>query len=291
MFIKEYKSARIFLDEYETILLENEAVSQLVLFSAYHNVQDITDNNEIDKALYGAVLENENIILLFCNVLPYNLVVYIVKQEGILQASIALADYLSGNHIMINGIYARLDVCQSFMEEYKKQTKCSFAEKLGIDILELREVNELIPIEGLHRKALPEEAKLIAQWMIEFQMESLTSEMDYEAALERATKLINENKIYVYEDKENKVVTMAVAARKLAHGTAITYVFTPEENRGKGFAAANIYYLSKELLEQGNEFCTLFVDKKNLLSSRAYEKVGYKPVGDIYEYKVLLTES
>lgn len=291
MLVKENNNARSFLDDYETIMLEQEAVSQLVLYSAYHGCQDIEDENSVMKAMYGAVLDHDIVTLLFCNVIPYNLVIYIVKQENSLQASETLADYMGSNHIVINGIYAKLDVCQGFMEVYKKYMKCSFAEKLGIDILEIREVNDLTPMEGVHRLALPEEAKLAAQWMIEFQLESLASELDYEAAVKRATKLINEEKIYFYEDIDNKVVSMAVAARKLAHGTTITYVFTPEENRGKGYAAANIYYLSRELLEQGNEFCTLFVDKKNMLSSRAYEKVGYKAVGDLYEYKVILTES
>jgi GNAT superfamily N-acetyltransferase len=241
--------------------------------------------------MYGAVLDDqETVSLLFCNVLPYNLSIYTVKQDNIVQSSEALAEYLGGCHITVNGIYARQDVCLNFMEEYKKHIKCSFAERLGIDILELREINELTPIEGLHRLADPKEAKLVAEWMIEFQMESLASEMDYEAALDRTIKLIHEKKIYVYENSEQKVVTMAVAARKLAHGTAITYIFTPEEFRGKGYAAANIYYLSKELLEQNNQFCTLFVDKKNPLSSRAYEKVGYKTVGDIYEYKAIPKE-
>jgi predicted GNAT family acetyltransferase len=126
--------------------------------------------------------------------------------------------------------------------------------------------------------------------MIEFQMEARASEMDYEAALNRANTLIENKKIYFYENLDHKVVTMAVAARELVHGIAITYVYTPEEFRGKGYAAANMYYLSKEMLEKGYEFCTLFVDKKNPLSGRAYEKVGFKTQEDNYEYKVIPAE-
>ncbi|MDD3173800.1 MAG: GNAT family N-acetyltransferase [Herbinix sp.] len=285
MVVKEYNSARAFLDDYESVLIEHEPVSQLVLYSAYHCYRDqVTDN-----ALFGAVLEEENIYLIFCNVMPYNLVIYVEKSDNILQSSIALADFFAKNHITINGLNTKYDLCQSFVEQYKKYVSCTFVEKLGLDIMEIRQVNEVKPVDGAYRLALPEEAKLVAEWMIEFQMEALTSEMDYEAALQKATKLIEEGKIHFYEDIEQKVVSMAVAARKLAHGIAITYVFTPEEYRGKGYAAANIYYLSKELLEQGYEFCTIFVDKKNPLSFRAYEKVGYKVVDSVYEYKVVPT--
>lgn len=282
MIVKEYKSARAFLDDYEKTLLENEAVSQLVLYAAYHSCQDEIQ----EKTMFGAVVEEQEIYLLFANVMPYDLVIYASKPDDVLMPSVILADCFGNNHVAINGIIANNNICQSFIEEYKKYFTCNFMEKLGMDIMEIREVNEIKPIEGTYRLALPEEAKLAAQWMIEFQMEKLTSEMDYEAALQRALELIEESKIHFYTDYDKNVVTMAVAARKLVHGTAITYVFTPEEYRGKGYAAANIYYLSKELLEQGNDFCTLFIDKKNLLSNRAYEKVGYKVIGENYEYKM-----
>ncbi|MDF2945006.1 MAG: hypothetical protein K0S01_3864 [Herbinix sp.] len=286
MLVKEYENARTFLADYEAVLLENEAVSQLILYNANQKL----DASESEEGLFGAVLEEDKTFLLFCNTAPHNLIVHLVMRENIAQASVALADFLSNSHIIISGINARLDVCQNFMEQYKKLVNCSFVEKLGMDIMEIRKVNDIKPVEGVQRLALPEEAKLIADWMIQFQMEALTSEMDYEAALNKAKKLIDENKIYLYENMEQKVVTMAVASRKLVHGMAITYVFTPEEYRGKGYAAANMYYLSKELLEDGFEFCTLFVDKKNPLSNRAYEKVGYKILEDNYEYMVIPAE-
>ena len=37
-----------------------------------------------------------------------------------------------------------------------------------------------------------------------------------------------------------------------------------------GYAVANIYNISKKYLDEGNEYCTLFVDKKNILSKRVY---------------------
>jgi len=286
MVVKESENAQTFINNYETILLEREAISQLILYNAYQSKNVLI----YEKGMFGAVLEEENTVLLFCNVPLHNLVVFVVQQDNFALASTTLADYLSNSHITINGINAKLDFCQSFMEQYKKDINCTFVEKLGMDIMEIRQLNDIKPVEGKQRLALPMEAKFVTDWMIQFQLEALTSEMDYEAALKKATKYIEDNKIYLYENSEQKVVTMAVAARKLAHGIAITYVFTPEEYRGKGYAAANLYYLSKEMLLQGYEFCTLFVDKKNPLSNRAYEKVGYKILEDNYEFKVIPTE-
>jgi predicted GNAT family acetyltransferase len=283
MRIQEYKSARTFLEAYEALLLEKETASQLLLYVAWQNSQ----LEETEKNIFGAVIEETDTILLFCNIVPYDLLIYTVKQENTTLASAALADYFGSRLIIIHGIVAEQIVCQGFMEQYKKHIDCGFTQKMGMDILELRELIELKPAEGTYRPALPEEAKLVAEWMIEFQVEALTSEIDYEAALQKAEKQIKEGKIHFYENEERKVVSMAIAARKLAHGTTITYIYTPEEYRGKGFAAANIYYLSKELLAQENEFCSLFVDKQNPLSARAYEKIGYKIIGACYEYTAI----
>lgn len=287
MIVKEYDRAHKFLEDYEAELIEREAVSQMILYNAYQSRND----NIIGKGIFGAVTANDKAILLFCNLVPHNLVIYVVNQENAVAAAALLADHFGEYHITIHGIHARNDICLSFIEHYKKHISCTFAEKLGMEIMEIRKVNDIKPAEGSQRLATSEDAKLIADWMIEFQIEALTSELDYEAALKKANKYIDEGRIYLYENSEHHVVSMAVAARKLLHGMVITYVFTPEQYRGKGYAAANMYYLSRELLDQGYEFCTLFVDKKNVLSNRAYEKVGYVILEDIYEYKVIPSET
>ena len=134
---------------------------------------------------------------------------------------------------------------------------------------------------------MPDEAMMMTEWLIQFQIESLTKEIDYESALVKITKLIDDNKLYVFEDTKETVVSMAAATRQLVNGIAINYVYTPEEYRGMGYAAANVYNISKKYLDDGFKFCTLFVDKKNVLSKRAYEKVGYETVDEMYEYKLL----
>ena len=287
MLVKEYKNARDYLNDHEENLLENEAVSQLVLYDAYKSM--LADQN--DQSLFGVVLEEETPLLHFCNVAPHNLAVYAQGSgKDILgPAAATLADYMNSNHIPFSGINARQEVCLSFIEQYKKGNNYSFVEKLGMDIMELRKVNDTKPMDGKYRPALPEEVMLVTDWMINFEIEALASEINYERTLNRAKYLIEKNKLYLYEDSEQRLVSMAAASRQLTHGVLINYVYTPAQFRGQGYAAANIYYMSKELLEQGNQFCTMFVDRKNPLSARAYEKVGFHILEDNYEYLLLQT--
>lgn len=287
MVVKEYENARAYLNDHEAILLEQEAVSQLVLYNAYQNKSIVTK----EKSLFGVVMQEDSVVLHFSNVESHNMAIHVSNQnkEIAIQAAALLADYFVGNHISFAGLNARNDICHAFIDQYKKNISCNFLEKLGTDIMEIREVNDIKPVEGTHRLATMDDVNLITDWMIQFKLEALASEINFEDARSKATKFIEENKVYIYEDMEQNIVSMAAASRRLMHGVAISYVFTPEVYRGKGYAAANVYYMCKELLEQGNEFCTLFVDKKNPLTTRAYEMVGFHALEENYNYALVLT--
>lgn len=284
MIVKEYEDAGLFLKDYEVYMMKKEAVSQLLLYPAYQSLPTA----EPGKELYGAVLEEQEPVLLFCNKPGYKLVFLSLRQENSVAATTALADFFGCNHVSIAGISARQELCQSFIDQYSKYISGSFLQKQESDIMELIKVNELKPVSGVQRLATPSEVKLVTDWLLRFQMETLMSELDYEAALIMATKLIEEEKLYLYENEDQTVVSMAAIYKKLLRGIMITYIYTPEEYRGNGYAAVNVYYLSKMLLSQGYEFCALLADKKNPLSIRAYEKVGYEILEDICEYMMIV---
>lgn len=285
MIVKVYENADAYLLDYEAVLLEQEAISQLVLYDAYKSRQKTYNE---DMGLFGVVMDEELTILHFSNLPPRNLSIYIQDEsKDVPMATIVLADYLVENQILPKGLNAKYEVCEAFIEQFKKNINCRFAERMALDIMEIRHVNDIRPAEGNTRLAIPNEVKLLTEWMIQFQIEALAKEVDYESALVCISKLINNNKLYVYENSEQVVVSMAAATRQLASGIAISYVYTPEEFRGMGYGATNIYNISRKYLDEGNEFCTLFVDKKNMLSKRAYEKVGYSIIDDMYEYKLL----
>lgn len=286
MVVKEYENAQSFLLQYEKLMLEQEVISQLILYNAYHNL-----STKVNKdCFFGAVINEEVAILLFCNVAPYNLVVYAASPQYQKEAVETLADYIYSHHIAINGINAKYEICQSFILQYKNEANAVFTEKFGMDIMELRKLNDIQLVEGKSRNALPSEAKLVTDWMISFQLEAMASEMDYEEALNNVINYIEHHKVFVYENTRKKLVSMAIAARQLIHGVAINYVYTPEEHRGKGYAAANIYYMCKYYLDNGNDYCALFADKKSQISYRAYENVGFQVLEDNYDYKLIISQ-
>ena len=283
MIIKECENARLFLQEYETVMLEEEAVSQLLILCARRATTAETDGGK----LYGAVQEEEETILLFGNSSEEGLYLYPVQNDKSEAAVLDLACFLTDRHIAVTSLHARLFLCQSFINSYRFDSKTTFVQKQGTDIMEIRNTADIIPIDGHQRLATPLDAKQIADWMINFQIEAMMNELDYEAALQRVEEYIGQGKFYLYENLENEIVSMAASGIRLIHGITITYIYTPQEHRGKGYAAANIFYLSKALLEQGYEFCSIFVDKKNVLSCRAYEKAGYQVIGENFDFSAV----
>jgi uncharacterized protein len=273
-----YKTVEKFLEENECILLERESVSQLILFNVMNNRSSETN----DTILMGKIADNnQQPLLIFANVLPYNLLIYGVTGSVESEAITVLADYIINNNIVITGLNANKEISDTFILYYKSiKPQSEFIERLAMDIMELKNLSKVNLTKGVSRKAKETEISQIAKWMVEFAKDALGEAIIYEDQIPKAAKMIETGILYVFENTAGDIVSMAAASRQLVNGICINYVYTPKEFRSKGYAAANMYYLSKEILEKGNRFCTLFVDKKNPISNRVYKKIGYEIMED-----------
>ncbi|MGB8452575.1 MAG: GNAT family N-acetyltransferase [Anaerocolumna sp.] len=285
MKVINYEGVGNFLRENESILLEKESVSQLILFNAMNNI-----NSETNGSLFfGKVADdNQDPLLIFANVQPYNLLIHWINGYVKSEAVAMLADYILQNNLEINGLNANKEICGYFTEHYKTlKPQCEFKERLAMDIMELKSLSAVKLVEGISRKAKEIEAGQIARWMVEFAKEALEEDIVYEDQIQKAAKMIETDRLYVFENPEGRLVSMAAASRQLINGICVNYVYTPSEFRSKGYAAANMYHLSKEMLEKGNQFCTLFVDKKNPISNSVYKKIGYRIIEDQYDLRLI----
>jgi predicted GNAT family acetyltransferase len=93
---------------------------------------------------------------------------------------------------------------------------------------------------------------------------------------------IADGDIHVWDD--GGPVSMAVRTRLTRKGISIGPVYTPPEQRRRGYATACVGELSRLLLAAGREFCALFVDRANPEAVCVYRRIGYRPVADYDEY-------
>lgn len=103
-------------------------------------------------------------------------------------------------------------------------------------------------------------------------------------ALEEIEDWLEEKKTYVLKDSTGEIVSMA-GFGVVDDMAKITHVFTPAEERGKGYCQFLIYSLAKKLMEEGYK-PVLYTDYHYEASNRAYQKVGFIDGGTLMNFSV-----
>jgi predicted GNAT family acetyltransferase len=84
---------------------------------------------------------------------------------------------------------------------------------------------------------------------------------------------------WLWEDAAGDVVAQAVARTSVAGAVRIGGVFTPPEQRRRGYGAAVTAALTADVLDRGEVPC-LFTDLANPTSNKIYQQIGFRPVED-----------
>ena len=127
------------------------------------------------------------------------------------------------------------------------------------------------------RPAAKADAELLVAWADAFFREvgePETPEFCRRVVAER----IAEDRVFLWCDPEP--AAMAGWAGRTPNGVRINFVYTPPENRRRGYATACAAALSRRLLESGRTFCFLFTDLHNPTSNHIYRSIGYEHVAD-----------
>ena len=166
-----YSSMKDFIDDTLELLLKDEAVNQLLIFTALSK-KDLATN---DTLHVGKVIdENNEVSLIFLNNQPYNLLAYTPNETINVDAVKLLAKYLVNNNIRIYGINACKTISETFIRYYKKLTKANFTERLAMNIMEVSEVNDIILPEGNFILCiLRRSCRLMAKYVFVFRKSSL----------------------------------------------------------------------------------------------------------------------
>lgn len=277
---KLYKTPGDFLAGNQAFLLENEALVQL----NYGNACSHREEACHPGLLFGRYEEEGQMVLLFGNTAPWNVCLNAPADEPrSAQAAAELARYLREKNIDINGVTAREDLANAFMEAYGRE----FTLWTSMDIMVLREVIVPPAASGRLRKATPADQDFVLNGVCGFMKDIHNEDTQPEDHKERWLPRLEAGMMYLWETPDGEIVSMAAVIRPLPHGESINAVYTPPQHRGKGYCQNMIAALCQEKLAEGKDYCTLFVDKKNPISNRIYQKIGFEIVENCYEYKLV----
>jgi len=130
---------------------------------------------------------------------------------------------------------------------------------------------------GSFRLATPDDTEVLAAFCAAFDREideHRTSEQ-IDAYFESR---VTAGTLFLWEH-EDTVVSMSTVTEAVSGVRRVQNVYTPPEQRGRGYAAANVGTATQRLLDAGNQVI-LYADLTNATSNGVYERLGYTAVTD-----------
>ncbi|MBL4716604.1 MAG: hypothetical protein JKX95_08210 [Bacteroidia bacterium] len=281
MKIIRHQTAKEFLETSQSLLEAKEAENNLILGLATTLVRDINYYGD-NQPLFISVLNMGKCVGACLQTPPRNLILY-AELENSGSCIYQLCKYLVDNKIEIPGVIGPKDIVQKFTKTWASFRKVSCRIQVDEMVYKLAMVNKVSISQGKLRQAIEADLELIAEWVEKFYREAVQP-ISAKEAEEESIKRIREGAFYLWEVEEPKC--MAASTRPTTNGITVSYVYTPFENRKKGYATSCVAKLSQLLLKE-YEFCTLFTDLSNPTSNSIYQKIGYQAVNHVLQYEFI----
>jgi uncharacterized protein len=271
-----YSDADHFVNDNHQFLFANEAANNLIIGIA----NGLRARKVPGDALMWSVKEHKNILLVSVMTPPRDLIV--ASSEMNEQAISLLITELITNKTELPGILAENTFADTFCKRWSEETGDEsklFRRERAYQLLKCREIKFSL---GQMRLAVREDLDQIAEWVIDFHRE-INESITEEGAKQMSEMKIANKDIFVWTDRG--IASMCASDRESQHGKVINLVYTPPQNRGKGYATSCVHNLCQRILDEGKSFCSLFADLDNQTSNSIYCKIGFDPILDLLHYR------
>ncbi len=284
MELKFYEDINNFYNLVYDFLIKKEAENNLI-FSILNIIKINPKRYGEEKPILITVSENNDLQLVSLRTPPYN---QLLSYTDDLKSIDILAKTLLQKKMELPGVLGLKEGAKKFAQLWCENKKLKSQLIRNERVYKLEKVMEETIGDRDFIIGTEENQTLILNWAKKFILEALpeTEESKITRSQEALVEDIKNKKIFLLMD-ENEVVSMARKAGKTPNGNLVNLVYTPPDLRRRGYATECVARLSKHLLEEGNKFCFLFTDLMNPISNSIYQKIGYRPVIDVDEYKFI----
>lgn len=140
-------------------------------------------------------------------------------------------------------------------------------------IYELKAQPRKKEVDGFASEFRTEDLGVFFRWFSAFVKESLPGNL--EPKMEEVLEITQKKKIFFWRNG-SRIVSMAARTRETPKGSNISYVYTPPEERGKGYAQAITAFACEHAFREGKEKVFLYTDLSNPTSNHLYENLGFR---------------
>lgn len=263
-----------FLKKNGAYLESREAEHNLIL-SLSHAALAKQSKGEKSDIRFATLMNDDEFVVAAVQTPPHN----VVLSRATAPEIEPLADALAEKGWAFPGIVGPAGEASTFADRWALKTGQKSVEYMDQIIYSLKQI--LLPpmAEGHSRFAKPEEQKTVASWILKFAQDALpkSEQMTQADAEKRAAESIASERLMVWD--VDGVARAQAGFSGTANVARINMVYTPPEERGRGYASAVVADISQRQLDAGKKMCCLYADARNPVSNSIYRKIGYEFVG------------
>lgn len=194
----------------------------------------------------------------------------------------ALVRHLIDAEVAVPGVVGEQPLAEAFAARWSAATgrRASARPRHGLlqNLYEITHCTLPAGVAGAMRPARTDERELILRWEMAFAVDAGLPEAEREA--DYITRFVDEglaDRTFSVWEMQGVAVATARLRPVAEMGARVSGVYTPNEWRGRGYAAALTASLSQQVLSSGR-WCCLFADADNALTNRIYQRIGYTKV-------------
>jgi hypothetical protein len=289
MKFNRYVDVDLFVADVLDILLVDEARNNLLLGILIDSKRDNAEN----WLLSTVTGDDGGILLIAVCTMPFNLLLRACEDSVGSGAVQLLVSELRHIGFKPPGVIAERKLARQFADAYcskpgfggSGQSSFNSAWKMTMVIMKLEELSGYKKAPGFCRMLCEDDISFTPLWEHAFCVDCSLPTYKLSESEERIRARIGKNIHYIWVD--GGPVAQAVLGRNTPNGAAISWVYTPPEYRGRGYATSVVAELTKNILASGKSFCCLFADAANPASCSVYRKLGYIDVCEVDEIKFI----
>ncbi len=282
MDVRTFTDAAAFAERSTPFLLRDEPTNNLVLGLTHNLKRDLYRYG--DEMPYMATVEaGGEVVAVALRTPPHALILTPTDAD---EALLALAHNVFERWPTLPQINGPSDTAARFLRIWGALSGQTGHLHMHQHIYKLEQIIPVTGVSGEAREASGADHDLIVRWIKEFQMDCFGKTLpdkDVQAAVDRWLSGDGNQALYFWED-DGQPVSMAGYGGTTPNGMRVSYVYTPPEQRRRGYASAVTAAVSQRILDGGRTFCFLYTDMANPTSNKIYQDIGYRSVGDVSLY-------
>lgn len=190
-----------------------------------------------------------------------------------------LVDAISDAKVRLPGVTGDVTTAAHFAGQWAERQKSAVVPFMGQRIYEVDEVEVPTAVRGHFRKAVIGDRERLIDWVCRFYADTGVQDSSSESIVDRR---LPAGQLYLWDNAG--AVSVASRTVPVEGVVRVQLVYTPPENRSKGYASACVARLSKQIRDEGYR-CILYTDLGNPISNSIYRRMGYRAVVEGIQYR------